>query len=131
MIVLDASAGLELLFNTRLGKRIAKTIQANEAALHAPHLIDLEIAHTLRRYLLAKEISHERAEAALGAWQDIAITRHSHIRFLKPIWQRRNNLTAYDAAYVALAEALGAVLVTCDSKLGNASGVDIQVEVIQ
>ena len=131
MIVLDASAALELLSNSRSGKRITEIALANGISLHAPHLIDIEITHALRRYLLAQTISLEQAESALDAWRRITITRHSHIPFLGAVWRHRNNLSAYDAAYVALAESLGAMLVTCDRRLGKAPGVGVRVEVIQ
>ena len=131
MIVLDASAAMEFLLDTPLGKQVAKAIKGHEASLHAPHLIDLEITQTLRKGLLANRLSRSEAEAALAEWRNFTITRHPHIQFLGPIWRHRNNLAAYDAAYVALAEALGAALVTCDRKQNRAPEVDVQIEVIQ
>ena len=131
MIVVDASAAFEMLLNTRLGKKVADIAHANEGRLHAPHLIDLEVLQALRRHLFASLITQAEAATLLDAWLDAGIERHPHTQFLRPAWRRRNNLTAYDAAYVALAEALGAMLVTCDRRLGRAPDVGVQVEVIQ
>ena len=131
MIVLDGSAALELVLSTKRGEFIAEITRAHKASVHAPHLIELEIAHTLRKFLLVKDLSLEQAEAALRAWQGIDVTRHTHMEFLWPLWRHRHNLTAYDAVYVALAEALGAMLVTCDGRLARAPGLDIQIEVVR
>ena len=130
MIVLDASAAFELLLNTKSGRQVAGFIRSSATSLHAPHLIDIEITQTLRRYLLAGEVSLQRAETALEAWQDIAVTRHPHSPLIRDIWGYRNNLTAYDGAYVVLAEHLDAVLVTCDSALAGAPDLGPRVQVI-
>jgi predicted nucleic acid-binding protein len=119
MMVLDASAVIELLLNSRAGQRVAARISDNHP-LHVPHLIDLEVTQVLRRECALGRLSLERAEAGLEVFQNLAMRRHSHQPLLGRIWQLRNNLTAYDACYVALAESLGALLLTTDSALASA-----------
>lgn len=101
---------------------------ANET-LHAPHLIDLEIAQVLRRYERSAVISADRGAEALTDLADFPLTRYPHFVLLTRIWQMRHGLTAYDAAYLALAEALDAPLVTRDRALARA-GSGVRVEVI-
>ena len=98
--------------------------------LHAPHLIDLEIAQVLRRYCMSNEIRAERAEEALADLEILGIYRHSHDLLLPRVWQLRHNVTAYDAAYLALAEALSAPLLTADRRLARAPGHWATVEVL-
>ena len=98
--------------------------------LHAPHLLDLEVAQVLRRYYRIKDVSRQRGEQALVDLADFPIERYPHTDFLQRIWDLRDNLTAYDAAYVALAEALSAPLLTCDSKLANAYGNRALIELV-
>jgi predicted nucleic acid-binding protein len=130
MIVLDASAALEWLLRTPTGMRVEARIFARTESLHAPHLIDLEVAQALRRYLLAHAITAARARVALRDLTDVPLARYRHDLFLLRVWDLRDNLTSYDAAYVALAEALGAPLVTCDRKLASAAIHQARVEVI-
>lgn len=129
MIVVDASAILEVLLQTPAAQRVSRLLFAAGETLHAPHLIDLEIAEVLRRYARSGVISAERASEALADLADFPLTRYPHSILLTRIWQMRNSLTAYDAAYVALAEALDARLVTRDRALAKA-GSRVQVEVI-
>lgn len=120
MIVLDASALLELLLGTARGKKVAAAIAAPDVLLAAPHLIDLEVAQVLRRLVARGEVSPRRAEQALDDLAALGLSRYGHEELLPRIWELRANLTAYDAAYVALAEATFATLVTSDAKLATA-----------
>ena len=101
---------------------------ANET-LHSPHLIDLEVAQVLRRYERSGVISAQRGAEALTDLADFPLTRYPHFVLLERIWQMRHGLTAYDAAYLSLAEALDAPLVTRDRALANA-GSHARVEVV-
>ena len=129
-MVLDASAAVELLRNTTPGRRIAARLREERVDLHVPHLIDVEIAQAIRRYVRLGNISEERALIALGHWRDLDIDRHDHEPFLDRIWQLRDNLTAYDAAYVALAEILSVTLLTADGKLARVPGSNANIELI-
>lgn len=128
-IVVDASAVIELLLRSRRAVAITDRILRDDVALHAPHLIDVEVAQVLRRYALAGGLDAARATEALADFADIRLERHPMEPMLQRIWALRHNMTAYDAAYVALAEALDAPLVTCDAKLGAAVN-DVRVEVM-
>lgn len=110
-------------------ERIRERIEAPNQSVHAPHLLDLEVAHTLRRQSLQGNLSANRGIEAMTDFADIRMTRYPHTSLLERIWALRHNLTAYDAAYVALAEVLGAPLVTRDARLAQASGIDAVVEV--
>jgi predicted nucleic acid-binding protein len=128
-IVVDASAVIELLLRSRRAVTITDRILRADVALHVPHLIDVEVAQVLRRYALAGDLDAARATEALADFADIRLERHPMEPMLQRIWALRHNMTAYDAAYVALAEALDAPLVTCDAKLGAAAN-DVRVEVM-
>ncbi len=130
MIVVDASAALEVLLNTAAGLQLSERLFAPGETLHAPHLLDLEVAQVLRRYALAGELGHGRAQQALEDFLDLPITRYPHGVFLPRIWELRHNLTAYDAAYLALAEALPAPLITRDASLAAAPGHTARIEVM-
>ena len=128
MIVVDASAVLEVLLQTLAASRVSRRIFAAGETLHAPHLLDVEIAQVLRRYARAGVISSDRAAAALTDLADLPLTRYPHYVLLPRIWQLRHNVTAYDAAYLALAEALDAPLLTRDRALASArAGVRVEV----
>jgi len=117
VIVVDASAVLEVLLNTPAGARVADRLSAAGETLHAPHLLDLEVAQVLRRYAASGELDPRRGAQALEDLADFPLLRYPHDVLLPRIWELRNNLTAYDAAYVALAEVLKAPLVTRDAAL--------------
>lgn len=130
MIVLDASAALEFLLRTASGEAVADRIGSPDETLHAPHLIDLEVAQVLRRYEAAREISSSRAQEALEDFSDLDVARYPHEILLPRIWELRRNVTAYDGAYLALAEALGAPLLTADERLASAPGHSARVEFV-
>lgn len=128
MIVLDASAAIEWLLQTPSGRRIDDRIYLNGESLHAPHLIDIEVIHVLRRLVRLSAISVRRADEAVKDFIDLRVTRYSHVLFIDRIWELRDNLSAYDAAYAALAEELGATLITHDSKFASAIHRVVEVE---
>jgi predicted nucleic acid-binding protein len=131
VIVVDASAMSELLLQTELGRRVEARVLHREDALHAPHLLDVEVVQALRRFVRKGDIDSLRAHEAIEDLALLDMVRHSHRELLGRAWQLRDNLTAYDAVYVALTEALDAVLVTCDGPLGSAPGHSARVEVIR
>ena len=128
MIVIDSSAVIEVLLRSQIGIEIEERILSPFENLCAPHLLDLEIAQVLRRYCASGDMSPERGQNALDDLKDMPITRYPHDIFLSRIWELRNNITAYDAAYVALAEALPAPLFTCDKRLASAPLNDVSIE---
>ena len=127
MIVVDASAVLELLLQTPLATDIADRVLDSRESIHAPHLLDVEVAQVLRRLVRARRLAKTRAVEALGYLTELAIERHSHEALLRRIWAVHDAVTAYDAAYIAVAEALDAPLLTCDGKLSRAHGATIEL----
>ncbi|MGH7468012.1 MAG: type II toxin-antitoxin system VapC family toxin [Longimicrobiales bacterium] len=127
MIVVDASAVLEVLLQTNVAAQVEARLFGGDT-LHAPHVLDLEVAQVLRRYERAGELSARRGREALDDLEAFAIERYPHHLFLPRIWSLRVNATAYDACYLALAEALGAPLLTTDSRLAGVPGHDAHVE---
>ena len=99
-------------------------------SVHAPHLVDLEVANALRKLAGRREVTGDRARAALEDWGDARIVRHPHANLLDRIWQLQAGVNAYDAAYLALAEALVAPLVTCDGRLARSSGHRARIRLI-
>lgn len=130
MIVLDASAALELLLRGRAADAVAERVFRAGESLHAPHLLDVEVAQVVRRYWLAGELSGERGREALQDLADLRIERYPHEPLLPRIWALRHNATAYDAAYLALAEALDAPLLTRDARLASVPGAAAVIEVV-
>lgn len=128
MIVLDASAAVEWLLQTSIGRRIESRIYSRGESLHAPHLLDVEVLQVLRRFARDSVVSSHRAEEAIQDLFDLRITRYPHFVFLQRIWRLRNNFSAYDAVYAALAEELGATLLTRDAHLSSALGRTVAVE---
>jgi len=130
VIVVDASALLEVLLQTSSAKAVEDRLFAPRETLHAPHLLDVEVAHVIRRYAAGGDIDGARGQVALADLADFGVRRYAHDFLLPRIWDLRNNLTAYDAAYVALAEVLEAPLLTRDRRLAVAAGHRAQVELI-
>lgn len=121
MIVIDASALLEVLLRTPSAPAVeTRLFEAPRQTLHAPHLLDVEVAQVLRRYATMGEIDDQRGTEALADLADFPIRRYPHDVLLTRVWTLRNNFTAYDAVYVALAEALNARLLTRDQRLAAA-----------
>jgi predicted nucleic acid-binding protein len=129
VIVLDASAAIDWLLQTAAGQQIEKRIYSRSESLHAPHLLDLEVAQVLRRLVREAAISAQRADQALQDLLSLRVTRYPHFVFLPQIWRLRHNLSAYDAAYVILAEKLGATLITRDARLAGAAVRGVSIEV--
>jgi predicted nucleic acid-binding protein len=127
-MVLDASVVLEVLLRTPDSDAIADRILSTRERLHAPHLLDPEVAQVLRRYVSNGEVSESRGREALNVLPVFPLTRYAHEPLLGRIWALRELLTAYDAAYVALAEALGDTLLTRDRRLARATGLRARVE---
>ncbi len=131
MIVLDASAAIEWLIKSPAGTKVDRRLFSfPPVSLHVPHLLDVEIAQVLRRYVREKVMTASRGEEALQDLHDLPLNRYPHDILMRRVWELRAVLTAYDAAYVALAELLDAPLITCDRKIALTSGHRATVEVI-
>lgn len=128
MIVLDASAVVEWLLQTTAGQRIQNRVRLHSESLHVPHLLDVEVAHVLRRLARTGAVAPNRADQAMQDLLDLGLTRYPHTALLPRVWRYRHTFSACDATYVALAEALGAVLVTRDRRLASAVGHGIRIE---
>jgi len=130
LIVIDASAVIEVVLRTQAAAAVERRVHDIRETLHAPHLIDIEIAHVIRRSAARGEIAADRGQAAIEDLADFPLRRHPHLPLLTRIWELRHNLTAYDAAYIALAEALDAPLLTRDARLAAATGHRARIELI-
>jgi len=133
MMVLDASAAVDWLLETPAGQRIEQRIYVRPHAqietLHTVHLLDVEFAQVLRRLVREGTLTPRRAAEAIEDLTALRITRYAPVLLLGRIWRLRQNLSAYDAAYVALAEELKAPLITRDRKLATAPGHGAVIEV--
>lgn len=130
MIVIDASAEVAILLNVGpAAESIRARVSQPGQTLHVPHLFEIEVLHALRSLSLRGSVSSGRARLALGRLRDTQFTRYPHTTLIERIWEMRDNLAAYDASYVALAEALNAPLITTDAKLARAPGIRAAVEV--
>ena len=126
MIVLDASAGVLGLLNDGDARRSLAT-----QVVAVPHLADSEVAHALRAQVLRGDVGSTDARAALARWARLGLRRFAVVGLLGRIWELRDNLTAYDASYVALAEALDCELVTADARLARAPGPTCAITVVR
>jgi len=131
VIVVDASALLEFLLQTPLGSRVEARLFRDRDELHSPHLADVEVTQGLRRLVRTGEVSPGRAAEAIADLVDLDLHRHPHLDLLTRAWTLRDNVTAYDAMYIALAEALDASIVTCDAPLAKAPGHRARIDVIE
>jgi len=125
VIVVDASAALAALLNDDAARRALSGEQ-----LHAPHLVDTDVVSALRRRVAREQLSRTHAQGALAVWQRLWVTRYAGADVLSRVWELRQNVSAYDATYVALAESLECALVTADGRLGRATGVRCVVTVL-
>lgn len=128
MIVLDASALVELSLPTALGRRVADRIAPPDVQIAIPYLADVEVCQVLRRWVFRGALSADRGRLALEHLAALDATRWPHDPLLPRIWELRDNLTAYDAAYVVLTETLEATLVTCDTGMATVAGSLCPVE---
>jgi predicted nucleic acid-binding protein len=130
VIVVDASAVLEILRRTPSAPKIGGRLFDSGESIHAPHLIDVEVTQVLRRFAANSEITQARGIEAISDLLAMPIQRYPHDILLARAWELRNVLTSYDAMYVGLAELLDAPLVTCDKRLAGAPGHQARIEVI-
>lgn len=131
MIVIDASALTELLLQTDLGARVEGRIARDADNLHSPHLVDVEVLSALRRLVQTGEVAAARAADAIEDLALFRIVRYGHLDLAARAWELRQNVTAYDAMYLALAESLAATVITCDQRLAAAPRLRARIEVIR
>jgi len=133
MLVVDASAVVELLLVRPAAEDVERHIVAHGYALHAPHLLDIEVLSALRRLVAYGEASSDRAVEALTDLCDLPVERYAHDALIQSAWRLRDNFSAYDAAYLALAELLtedGATLLTADAGFARATRKHSRVDVL-
>ncbi len=129
-MVLDASVVVELLLNSAAGKSAMARLLTDQAELHAPELLDVEVLHVMRRLVRNGVMSEPRAHQAITVLDALPLTRHAHGALTRRCWQLRANLSAYDATYVVLAEGLGATLLTRDAGLAGAPGIAAPIALV-
>lgn len=129
MIVIDASAALELLLQTTIATEVRSRL-SHYSKICAPHLIDPEIAQVLRKAALSKRVDEGRCRLALDDWRLLPVERYAHDPLLPRVWELRQNVSAYDAMYVALAESLDAPLLTHDARLVAGLGQLVRFELV-
>ena len=127
MLVVDTSAVVAALVGRPPDRRLTDRLGA-DGDLHVPHLLDVELLHALRRLVRTGQLSEERAADARADFAELAVVRYGQQPLADRAWELRDNLTAYDATFVALAEALAVPLVTCDARLSRAPGHRAAVE---
>jgi predicted nucleic acid-binding protein len=130
VLVVDTSAVLAALVGRPPDRRLVDRL-SDDGELCAPHLLDVELLHALRRLVLGGQLSEDRAADARDDFADLTVARYDHVVLADRTWALRHNLTAYDASFVALAELLDVPLVTCDARLASAPGHRATVELYQ
>lgn len=120
LVVADASALVEYVLRTARAAAVEEIIKRDDVALHVPALCDVEVAAVVRRALTSRRVREDRAAEAIADYLDLPIVRHGHAGLIARALQLRRHFSAYDAVYVALAERLGAALLTCDDRLSRA-----------
>jgi len=130
VLVVDTSAVLAALIGQPRQSELSDRL-ASDGDLHAPHLIDIELLHALRRLTMKGQLSEDRAADARTDFGELSLVRYPHGNLADRIWELRHNLTAYDAAYIALSEILEVPLITCDAALASAPGHTARVEVFR
>ena len=130
MIVVDTSAVIAALAARPRIEELTDRL-GSDGDLHAPHLIDVEFLHALRRLVASQNLTEDRAADARSDFADLAIVRYAHYPLADRMWELRGHVTVYDAAFVALAEALDAPLITCDGRLARARGHQASVELFR
>ena len=130
MLVVDTSAVVGVLIGLPRNRRLVDRLSA-DGDLHAPHLLDVEFLHALRRLVSTRRLSDDRAGDARTDFANLTIVRYGHVVLADRVWELRHTLSAYDATFVALSEALGRPLVTCDARLATAPGHNAQVELFE
>lgn len=130
MIVVDASVLANALADDTAEGDRARVRLGRDPSLHAPELVDLEVLSVLRRAAARGDLDERRAALARTDLREVPLQRYTHVPFLDRVWALRHTVTAYDAAYVALAETLGCPLLTADARLAGAPGVRCAVEVL-
>ena len=126
MIVVDSSAVVRSLAGKDRDAELDDRLRGGR--LHAPYLLDVEVAHALRGLVRRRVLHDDRATDALVDFGAMRFTRYPHRPLLTRVWQLRGALSAYDATFVALAEALDVPLVTCDAGLAAAAGHEADIE---
>jgi predicted nucleic acid-binding protein len=130
VLVVDTSAVVAALVARPPNQALVDRLRS-DGDVHAPHLLDVELLHALRGLVLAGHLSEDRAADARGDFADLTVVRYGHAPLADRSWELRNNLTAYDATFVALAEALNVPLVTCDARLTGAPGSSAVIELYE
>lgn len=130
MIVVDASVVVDFLTDPRATVRIREELRAHDDDLHAPGHLDLEVASAVRRHVAAGALTSARADAAMADLADLPVVRHDVTALMPRVWALRGQVSPYDAAYLALAEALAAPLLTCDARLARSTRHDAVVRLV-
>ncbi len=128
MIVLDASAAVDLLLRLGAVAAIEARLLRQGETLHVPYVFDVEVLQAFRRRALRRELTGHRADEALEDFAALEVVRYPHLPLIERIWTLRSNVSVFDAAYLALAEALDAPLVTADAKLARAPIINTRIE---